>query len=200
MSRLVVVCSLTLDGVMQAPARPDEDRRGGFEHGGWAVPYNDAVMAERMGQSMAQGGFLLLGRRTYEDFYRVWPHRTDNPYTEVLNNTQKFVASTTLAEPLPWRNSTLLSGDAADAVARLKRRPGKDLVVLGSGALVQSLIKRDLIDEYTLLIHPLVLGSGRRLFPDGTFATLRVVHSVTTTKGVIIATYQPVQPTGATST
>lgn len=200
MSRLVVVCSLTLDGVMQAPARPDEDLRGGFEHGGWAVPYGDAVMAERMGRSMAQGGFLLLGRRTYEDFYRVWPHRTDNPYTEVLNNTQKYVASTTLAEPLPWRNSTLLSGDAADAVAQLKQRPGKDLVVLGSGALVQSLIKRDLIDEYTLLIHPLVLGSGRRLFPDGTFATLRVVDSVTTTRGVIIATYQPVQPTGATST
>jgi dihydrofolate reductase len=200
MSRLVVVCSLTLDGVMQAPARPDEDRRGGFEHGGWALPYNDAVMAERMGQGMTQGGSLLLGRRTYEDFYRVWPHRRDNPYTEVLNNAQKYVASTTLAEPLPWRNSMLLPGDAADAVARLKQQPGRDLVVLGSGALIQSLIRRDLIDEYTLLIHPLVLGSGRRLFPDRTFAALRLTDSLTTTKGVIIATYQPVQPAGATTT
>jgi len=200
MSRVVVVCSLTLDGVMQAPGRPDEDRRGGFEYGGWALPYNDAVMAERMAHGMARGGPLLLGRRTYEDFYRVWPNRTDNPFTEVLNNTQKYVASTTLAEPLPWRNSTLLPGDAADAVATLKQQPGKDLVILGSGALIQSLIRHNRIDEYTLLIHPLALGSGRRLFPDGAFAALRLADTVTTTTGVIIATYRPVQPAAATTT
>jgi dihydrofolate reductase len=197
MSRLVVVNNLTLDGVMQAPARPDEDRRGGFEHGGWALPYGDAVMAERMGRNMAQGGALLLGRRTYEDFYRVWPSRTGNPYTEVLNNTRKYVASATLAEPLPWRNSTLLAGDAAGAVAALKQQPGQDLVILGSGGLVRSLMPRGLIDEYVLLIHPLVLGSGQRLFPEGASAALRLADSVTTTTGVIIATYQPAGPAAA---
>ena len=141
---------------------------------------------------MAQAGALLLGRRTYEDFASVWPNRTDNPFTEVLDATQKYVASTTLAEPLPWKNSTLLKGDAADAVADLKQQPGPDLTILGSGELIQSLRRRRLIDEYVLLIHPLVLGSGRRLFPDGSPpADLRLAGSVTTTTGVMIATYQP---------
>jgi dihydrofolate reductase len=194
MSRVVVTNHLTLDGVMQAPGRPDEDVRGGFEHGGWTLPYNDEVMGRVMGKGMAQGGALLLGRRTYEDLYGFWPRQNDNPFTEVLNNVQKYVASTTLREPLPWSNSTLLEGDAAEAVARLKEQPGKDIAVLGSGELVQSLMRRNLIDEYTLLIHPLVLGSGRRLFPDGSpLAALRLVDSVTTTTGVVIATYQPAE-------
>src|ERR1700730_15692499 len=150
MRKIVVFISLTLDGVMQAPGRADEDRRGGFEHGGWATPY--ATM-EGTEESMANTTALLLGRRTYEDFYTVWPNRTDNPFTEVLNNTQKYVTSTTLEEPLPWSNSTLLKGDAAETVARLKEEPGQDLVVLGSGELVQSLMRRNLIDEYILLIH-----------------------------------------------
>jgi len=141
---------------------------------------------------MADPGPLLLGRRTYEDFFSFWPHQTGNPFTEVLDNTLKYVASTSLAEPLPWRNSELLAGDAADAVAALKRQPGKDMTVLGSGELIRSLRDRDLIDEYLLLIHPLVLGSGRRLFPDGgPAATLRLVDAKPTTTGVIIATYQP---------
>src|SRR5947209_1675805 len=123
MSKVVVFMNLTLDGVMQAPGRPDEDRRGGFEHGGWATPY--ATM-EAARASMANTNALLLGRRTYEDFYTVWPNRTDNPFTAVLNNIQKCVASTTLSEPLPWSNSTLLKGDAAEAVARLKQEPGKE--------------------------------------------------------------------------
>ncbi len=191
MSKVVVFTNLTLDGVMQAPGRPDEDRRGGFEHGGWATPY--AAMAQA-GNSMANTGALLLGRRTYEDFYAVWPNRTDNPYTAVLNNTQKYVASTTLEEPLPWINSTLLKGDAAEAVARLKEEPGKDLVVMGSGELVQSLMRGNLVDEYVLLIHPLVLGSGRRLFADGgALAALRLVDTRTTTTGVVIATYAATQ-------
>jgi len=192
MSSVVVTNHLTLDGVMQAPGRPDEDVRGGFDRGGWALPYNDPVMGRVMGEGMAQTGALLLGRRTYEDFASVWPHRKDNPFTDVLNNVQKYVASTTLTEPLPWKNSTLLEGDAADAVADLKQQPGPDLAILGSGELIQSLRRRNLIDEYVLLIHPLVLGSGRRLFPDGTSpADLRLVDSVTTTTGVMIATYQP---------
>ena len=192
MRKIVVTNNLTLDGVMQAPGRPDEDVRGGFDRGGWALRYNDPVMGRVMGEGMAQAGGLLLGRRTYEDFASVWPNRTDNPFTEVLDNTQKYVASTTLAEPLPWKNSTLLKGDAADAVADLKQQPGPDLTILGSGELIQSLRRRNLIDEYVLLIHPLVLGSGRRLFPDGSPpADLRLAGSVTTTTGVMIATYQP---------
>jgi len=190
--RIVVFTSLTLDGVMQAPARPDEDVRGGFQHGGWAAPYSDASMAAAAGESMATTEGLILGRRTYEDFYSVWPNRTDNPYTEVLNNAQKYVASRTLKEPLPWVNSTLLKGDAAQAVARLKEQPGKDLVILGSGELVRSLMRSNLIDRYILLIHPLVLGSGKRLFPDGgSPAPLRLIDSKTTTTGVVIATYVP---------
>jgi dihydrofolate reductase len=191
MRKVVVFTSLTLDGVMQAPGRPDEDTRGGFGHGGWALPYNDEVMGKVVGENMAGSGSLVLGRRTYEDFYGFWPKQADNPFTEVLDNTRKYVASTTLAEPLPWRNSTLLEGDAAEAVARLKREQGKDLTVLGSGELVQALRRRDLVDEYVLLIHPLVLGTGRRLFPEGGgTASLRLTGSTATTTGVIIATYQ----------
>jgi dihydrofolate reductase len=192
MPKVVVFTSLTLDGVMQAPGRPDEDPRGGFAHGGWAMPYNDPVMAEVAAEGMADPGPILLGRRTYEDFFSFWPKQTGNPFSEVLDNTLKYVASTTLAEPLPWRNSALLRGDAAEAVARLKREPGKDLLVLGSGELVRSLMRRDLVDEYVLQIHPLVLGTGRRLFADGVPpASLQLVSSVTTTTGVIIATYRP---------
>ena len=190
MRKVVVFTSLTLDGVMQAPGRPDEDTRDGFEHGGWALPYNDEVMGKVLAENMAGAGPLVLGRRTYEDFYGFWPKQTGNPFTEVLDSTRKYVASTTLAEPLPWSNSTLLEGDAADAVAGLKQQPGKDLTVLGSGELVQSLRRRDLVDEYVLLIHPLVLGTGRRLFPDGGgLATLRLTGSTATTTGVLIATY-----------
>jgi len=192
-SRVVVFNSLTLDGVMQAPGRPDEDPRGGFEHGGWAQPYADSVLGSVAGESMAGTGALLFGRRTYEDFAAVWPKMPEpNPFTALLSNTQKYVASRTLREPLPWQNSTLLEGDAADAVARLREQPGKDIVALGSGELIQSLMRRSLIDEYVLLIHPLVLGSGRRLFADGgAFAALRLVDTRTTTTGVVIARFQP---------
>jgi dihydrofolate reductase len=192
MANILVFTNLTLDGVMQAPGRADEDTRGGFEHGGWAQPYNDPVMGAAAGESMASSGAILLGRRTYEDFYSYWPHQTDNPFTPVLDSTQKYVASTTLTEPLPWQNSTLLKGDAAEAVAKLKEQPGKDIVVLGSGELVGSLRRHGLVDRYVLMIHPLVLGKGRRLFPDGSaFGKLELLDSKTTTTGVIIATYRP---------
>lgn len=190
MRRLTVTTSVTLDGVMQAPGRGDEDTREGFRYGGWAVPYSDAVMMQAMGEGMSQGADLLFGRRTYLDFFNVWPKRGNNPFTAVLNNSQKFVASRTLTEPLPWENSTLLAGDAADTVARVKASPGKNLSVLGSGDLVQTLIRQRLVDQFVLLIHPLVLGSGRRLFNDAAEqAPLRLVKSVNTTTGVIIATY-----------
>jgi dihydrofolate reductase len=190
MRRVIVNNSLTLDGVMQAPGRPDEDRRGGFEHGGWALPYIDDVMGRVMGERMAQGSDLLLGRRTFEDFAGFWPNQTDNPFTEVLDHARKYVASTTLHEPLPWQNSTLLEGDAAEAVVELKQQPGKDLVLLGSGELARSLMRLDLVDEYVLLIHPLVLGSGRRLFDVAELAALRLLDTVTTTTGVVIGTYE----------
>jgi dihydrofolate reductase len=196
MSKVILFTSLTLDGIMQAPGRPDEDRRGGFQYGGWAVPYADSVLGSIAGQSMSTSGALLLGRRTYEDFYAVWPNRPKpNPFTDVLNNTMKYVASTTLKEPLPWMNSTLLRGDAAKAVAKLRDQPGKDLVVLGSGELAQSLMRRNLVDVYVLLVHPLVLGTGLRLFrEDGPKIALRLVESKATTTGVVIATYHPAEP------
>jgi dihydrofolate reductase len=194
MGRIVVTASLTLDGVMQAPGRPDEDTRGGFVHGGWAAPYSDEELAAAMGKGMAGAGGILLGRRTYEDFHGYWPHRADNPYTEILTDSPKYVASSTLTEPLPWANSTLLTGDVAEAVAELRSRPGKDLVILGSGRLIQTLAPHNLIDEYVLLIHPLVLGSGRRLFADGGGCTdLRLMDSITTRTGVMIATYRPIE-------
>jgi dihydrofolate reductase len=150
-------------------------------------------MGQAMAEGMATAGPMLFGRRTYEDLAAVWPHMPDdNPYTAVINNGKKYVASTTLREPLEWNNSSLLEGDVIEAVRRLREQPGKDIVILGSGELVQSLMRHDLIDQYTLLIHPLVLGTGRRLFTDGgAFAALRLVDSRTTTTGVVIATYQP---------
>jgi dihydrofolate reductase len=196
MGKIVVFENLTLDGVMQAPGRPDEDGRGGFRHGGWATPYADPGLGSKIvGESMTQSGALLLGRRTYEDFYAVWHGRTDgNPYTPVLDNSPKYVASTTLKEPLVWMNSTLLKGDVPGAVAELRAQPGKDIVVLGSGELAQTLMQHNLVDRYVLLIHPLILGSGRRLFADGSaFATLRLIDTEATTTGVLIASYQPAE-------
>jgi dihydrofolate reductase len=192
MRKLSIVESVTLDGVMQAPGRPEEDRRGGFEQGGWAAPYSDETMGREMARGMGSTS-LLLGRRTYEQFYDFWPKQTDgNPFTDVLNNTRKYVASTTLDEPLPWQNSTLLHGDAGDSVAALKAEPGEDLVVLGSGQLVHALMQRGLIDEFVLMIHPLVLGTGTRLFRDDEQAAkLRLENTVPTPTGVIIATYRP---------
>jgi len=191
MRKLIAVENVSLDGVMQAPRRPDEDLRGGFEHGGWAVPYPDAVAGQAMAEGMADAGLMLFGRRTYIDFFNVWPKRANNPYTDVLNNGQKYVASTTLSNPLPWQNSTLIAGDVPAAVARLRAEAGKDLVVLGSGELLRSLMQHHLVDEYVLLIHPVVLGSGRRLFPDaGAFEKLELVKAIPTTTGVVIGTYR----------
>jgi dihydrofolate reductase len=191
MSNIVACVNLTLDGVMQAPARADEDVRDGFAHGGWAAPYGAMAQA---GEVFGNTGALLLGRRTYEDFYNVWPKRTDSPFTPWLNNIPKYVASRTLAEPLPWTNSTLLRGDAANAVRALRQQPGKDLLIMGSGELIRALMRADLIDVYVLLIHPLVLGSGRRLFAgDGDLAKLTLANSTATPSGVIIATYRPAE-------
>ncbi|GAB3989275.1 dihydrofolate reductase family protein [Actinoallomurus acanthiterrae] len=190
MGKLIVIEHLTLDGVMQAPGHPEEDPRDGFRHGGWANRGQDPAMQEVMGAHMSNSWSLLAGRTTYERFADYWPKQAPNPFTEALDRVQKYVASTTLTEPLAWQNSTLLKGDAADAVSRLKEELRENLVVFGSGVLVRSLLP--LIDTFILLIHPLTLGSGRRLFPDSgsELSTFRLVDSVTTGTGVIVATYQ----------
>jgi dihydrofolate reductase len=190
MRKLMVANHVTLDGVMQAPARADEDPRDGFPHGGWAIPNGDPAMVEAIAAAMGGQSEFLFGRRTYEDFYAVWPGRTDNPFTETFDNTQKYVASTTLREPLPWINSTVLSGDAASAVSELKQSAGPNLVVFGSGELVRALMGEQLVDQFVLMIHPLVFGTGRRLFAEGgPPATLQLIDTKITTTGVVIATY-----------
>jgi dihydrofolate reductase len=183
--------SMSMDGVIQAPGRPDEDTRDGFDRGGWAVPYNDDVMAKRMGEAMASSGAMLFGRRTYEDFHEYWPQQTDNPFTPYLNQVTKYVVSNTLSEPLPWQNSILLPGEPPASVAALKSEPGLDLGIVGSAQLVSSLLAAKLIDRLVLLIHPLVLGQGRRLFDEwGPGTDFELADSVATSTGVIIANYQ----------
>ena len=192
MRTISAILSMSLDGVIQATGRSDEDTRDSFDRGGWAVPYDDDVMAQKMGEGMASSGTMLFGRRTYQDFYSYWPQQTDNPFTPYLNQATKYVVSSTLSEPLPWQNSILLSGDPATSVAELKAAAGPDLGIVGSGQLVRSLLAAGLIDRYTLLIHPLALGQGRRLFDDrGPGLDFELIDSVITSKGVIIATYQP---------
>jgi dihydrofolate reductase len=190
MAKILVVNHVTLDGVMQAPARPDEDTRDGFEHGGWAMARNDELMAAKIGERMSGDRAFLFGRRTYEDFYAVWPNRPGNPFSEALTNTTKYVASRSVVEPLPWENSIVLSGDAAEHVAELKRERDGTLTMFGSGELIGALIAADLIDEYLLMIHPTVLGSGRRLFGAGQSTQLELTDSSTTNTGVVIAAYR----------
>ena len=195
MGRIVVMNHVTLDGVMQGPGRPDEDIRGEFTQGGWgrrSTTTGDAA-GQAMGERMAAGGGLagwLFGRRTYEGLLATWNAR-GGPFKDALNTTPKYVASTTLQEPLPWPNSTLLRGDIADAVRALKAESSGVLAIMGSGVLIGSLMVADLIDEYLLMIHPLVLGSGRRLFPDNAHLPLRLTSSTTTPTGMLIATYEP---------
>jgi dihydrofolate reductase len=192
MRTITAIERLSLDGVMQAPGDPKEDTRGGFKLGGWGNDYNDDVIGAEMSKGMGTTE-LLLGRRTYEILRAAWADRPDpNPFTEVLSATPKHVVSKTLKEPLAWVNSTLQDGEAKTVVAKLKQGSGKDLSIIGSGVLVGSLLEAGLIDVLTLLIHPLVLGSGRRLFDSGgSLAKLELTDSVTSPTGVVIATYKP---------
>jgi dihydrofolate reductase len=192
MSTIEVVNHVTLDGVMQGPAHPDEDRRDGFEHGGWAAPYSDGVMRDYMGARMSSGsGRLLLGRWTYEKFENAWQKQPeDDPIRRRLEASTKYVVSRSSRE-LGWQNSVLLEGDAVDTVAGLKAGEGGNVVILGSGELVQALLPHGLIDAFLLTIHPLVLGSGRRLFGGGgALAKFDLVEAKPTTTGVLIARYE----------
>jgi dihydrofolate reductase len=174
MTKITVTNHLTLDGVMESP----ED---------WAQANQDDVMGAKLGEGMQRHGALLLGRRTYEQFYAYWPHQKGNPISDLLNRRQKYVVSRSLEEPLPWENSTLVREHEISAV---KERAGVDLAVLGSGDLLQTLMRENLVDEYLLMIHPLVLGSGQRMFPDvGPPLNLKLAESITTTTGVVLATY-----------
>jgi dihydrofolate reductase len=191
MGKIKAITNVTLDGVMQSPAHREEDSRDGFERGGWAAPYA-AMQQPEAGEAFANMGALLFGRWTYESFYAYWPSQTDNPFSAILNDIRKLVVSTTLDEPLPWRNSTLIKKNVPRTLEKLKAEQDTDFVVFGSGLLVQSLLRWKLLDELTLLIHPLILGSGRRLLPDdGVFTVLELRTTKPTGSGVVIATYQP---------
>jgi dihydrofolate reductase len=188
MGKVIVMNWVSLDGVMQGPGRPDEDTRDGFAHGGWGIPYGDEATAAKMGERMGGDRAFLFGRRTYENLLPSWNAR-GGPFKDALNNTRKYVASSNPATRLDWPNSTLLPGDVPAAVADLKQSSSANLVIMGSGVLIGSLMAADLIDEYLLMIAPVVLGAGRRLFAGGTHASLRLVDSATTGTGVLIATY-----------
>ncbi len=192
MRMLRVIEFLSLDGVMQAPGAPDEDTEGGFQHGGWQRPYNDDILGETAAAGMAETDAYLFGRKTYEHMAASWPKApADDPMAQHLNNTPKFVASKTL-QKAEWRNSTVLEGDVAAEVAKLKEQPGKNIAVLGSGDLVQTLIADDLVDEYFLAVFPLVLGEGKRLFRgDDEVRRLSLVDSKSTSTGGMLLTYHP---------
>lgn len=191
MRSIGVNISVSLDGVVQGLGRPDEDTRGGFTHGGWGQRYQDDVMGREASKGMGERPDLLFGLRTWQDFITAWGRRTDdNPFTGFMNAATKYVASTTLGDVGGWQNSVLLRGDAGETVAELKAQPGKDLMVIGSASLVRSLHRAALIDHYTLLIHPLTLGSGSRLFEGPAPLTeFELTGSVATSTGVIIAHY-----------
>ncbi|MCE8425582.1 MAG: dihydrofolate reductase [Candidatus Methanoperedens sp.] len=193
MKKLVIGEFLTLDGVMQAPGSPQEDTEGGFKYGGWQMLYHDAEGGQIIGELIAAADALLLGRATYQIFAAYWPNAPkDNPIGDKLNSMPKFVVSTTL-EKVEWNNSTLIKKNVEEEVANLKQKPGSGfLYIIGSGKLAQSLMKAGLVDEYVLLIHPLILGSGKRLFDNGVGPMyLKLVDTKTTGSGVVILTYRP---------
>lgn len=191
MRKLIVSTFLTLDGVMQAPGGPEEDDSDGFAHGGWSVSYWDDLMGEVMGAAMSVPFDLVLGRKTYDIFAAHWPHASEADGAKPLNDATKYVASRS-RPTLEWRNSVLIEGDVAEGVAALKQQDGPELQVHGSGNLVQTLLRHGLVDEYRLWIFPLVLGSGKRLFSEGTVPSgLRLVDNRVSTTGVFIGTYEP---------
>jgi dihydrofolate reductase len=192
MRKLVAVEFLSLDGVYQAPGHPEEDREGGFEHGGWQMQYADDLFMQKAIQGMQETDANLFGRKTYEIMAAYWPNApADDPFAKHLNSVRKYVASRTLKE-LTWQNSTLLEGDVPTAVAELKEQPGMTITILGSGELVRSLMASDLIDEYQLIVSPIVVGSGKKLFGAADqVKKLALVDAVTTRTGSQLLSYRP---------
>jgi dihydrofolate reductase len=196
MRKVIVTEWMALDGVVQAPGAADEDMTGGFEHGGWHLRFFDEISQKWVLENLTGAGAFLLGRRTYEGFAGHWPNASEEEQivAQPLNTKPKYVASTTLSEPLTWQNSTLLEGDVAEAVGALKQEDGGDLLVIGSTQLVQTLIENDLVDELRLMIDPLLVGGGKRIFPDdGVLRPLRLVESRVAATGAILATYARAQ-------
>jgi dihydrofolate reductase len=191
MRKLIVSTFLSLDGVMQAPGGPGEDDSGGFALGGWSVNYWDEKMGQVMGEALSKPFDLVLGRRTYDIFAAHWPRVPDDEGGKPLNDATKYVASRSRPE-LAWRNSVLIEGDAATGIAALKQGDGPELQVHGSGDLIQTLLRHNLVDEYRLWVFPVVIGSGKRLFSDGAVpAGLKLVGSTVSSTGVVIGTYEP---------
>jgi dihydrofolate reductase len=191
MRRLIVSTFLTLDGVMQAPGGPGEDDDGGFAYGGWSVNYWDEKMGEVMGKAMSVPFDLVLGRRTYDIFAAYWPDAPEEEGGKLMNEATKHVASRS-RPTLEWSNSVLIDGDAAEGVAALKQEDGPELQVHGSGNLIQTLMREGLVDEYRLMVFPVVIGWGKRLFAEGAIpAGLKLVDSTVSSTGVVIGTYEP---------
>ncbi|MBE1485692.1 dihydrofolate reductase family protein [Plantactinospora soyae] len=191
MRKLIVTAFLTLDGVMQAPGGPGEDDDNGFAHGGWMVNYWDDQVAQAMGQTMGKPFDLVLGRRTYDIFASFWPTASEEEGAKPLNDATKYVASR--GRPtLSWARSVLIEGDVAEGIAALKQEDGPELQVHGSANLIQTLLRHNLVDQFHLLVFPVVLGSGKRLFSEGAIpAGLKLVHSKVSTSGAMICTYEP---------
>ena len=191
MRKLIVSTFLTLDGVMQAPGGPGEDDSGGFSHGGWSVNYWDEQMGKVMDEAVSTTFDLVLGRTTYDIFAAHWPHASEEDGAKPFNDATKYVASR--GHPtLEWSNSVLIEGDAAEGIEALKQEDGPELQVHGSGNLIQTLLRHNLVDQYRLWVFPLVIGSGKRLFSDGTILSgLKLLDSTVSTTGVVIGTYEP---------
>ena len=191
MRKLIVAEFVSFDGVMQAPGGEEEDTEGGFTHGAWTIPYwHDDIGAHFM-EAISHCDTLLLGRKTWEIHGGAFEPMVDDPFGDVMNGLQKVVVSTTLANASAWRNSTLISENVVAEVRKLKEAPGKDIYVDGSSVLVHTLAAADLVDEYSFLVYPLVLGSGKRIFPDGLRVNLQLVESKPFPSGVVLLRYQP---------
>ena len=194
MRKLIVAELISLDGVIQAPGAPDEDTDGGFVHGGWTHPYWHDDIGAHFFQAMTEADTLLLGRKTWQGHGAAFdPMPEGDPFGDVMKSKKKYVVSTTLKSPSLWRNSTIISKNIVDEVRKLKGQPGQNIVLDGSSVLAHALIENDLVDEYALHVYPLVLGGGKRLFPEGTRVNLKLIESTTLPTGVQFQRYEPVR-------
>ncbi|HEY1013592.1 MAG TPA: dihydrofolate reductase family protein [Herpetosiphonaceae bacterium] len=195
MRKLIVSEFVSLDGVMQAPGGADEDTDGGFAHGGWTMPYWHDDIGAHFGAAMSETDAFLLGRKTWQIHGGAFePMPPGDPFGDVMNGMPKYVVSTTLANADAWRNSTLISGDVAEAVRALKEQPGKNILIDGSSVLIHSLARHGLIDEYHLLVYPVVLGGGKKVFPDDTRVNLRLLDAMPIPSGVVLMRYAAERP------